>query len=330
MTYLQFLNELSKKNYHSVYYITGKEEYLVEDAVKRLVELFCEESTRDFNLDVFHGDDVEAGKIVEIASSYPMMAENRTVVVKEIHRMPSGGLDLVAKFVERVPATTRMIFTSSKPESKNKAIEKIKKRSCQVICNTLYDREIPAWINNYVKKRGFTITEEAVHLIHTRVGNNLREIINEIEKILVNLENKREIKKEDVQELVGISRSFNIFELTDAIGAKDLNKALYILDRMLQYGESPTGILAMITRHFSNLMKVKGALQQRKSYEQISALTGIPKYFMDKTVRMASNFTFEDLTRIFSYLLETDLALKTSKLKPQIAMESLLIQIVNC
>ncbi|MFQ5751907.1 MAG: DNA polymerase III subunit delta, partial [bacterium] len=162
-----------------------------------------------------------------------------------------------------------------------------------------------------------------------RVGNNLRVIVNELDKIILNLTGKKKIEVKDVQKVVGLTRKFSVFDLNDAIGYKDLEKALVILNHMLESGESPTGILAMIARHFINLNKLKGVVTQNKSKDEMSTLTGIPPFFIQKSLEMATNYSAAQLQHIFESLLEKDLILKTSQQPPAIALQSLLIQIIQ-
>jgi DNA polymerase-3 subunit delta len=146
---------------------------------------------------------------------------------------------------------------------------------------------------------------------------------------MINLNGKKRISAEDVQKFVALSRNFSVFDLTDAIGYKDLGRALGMLNQMLESGESATGILAMIARHFINLMKLKSAQSQKKSQEEIAALTGIPPYFLEKSLKMAEKYSLPQIKRTFERLLETDLALKTSQQPEQIALQTLLVQVIN-
>ncbi|MFQ5864902.1 MAG: DNA polymerase III subunit delta [bacterium] len=329
MNYFDFIAHIQKKQFSPVYFLYGKEDYFIEDALNRLIDAACDSATKDFNLDVFYGNEVEGAKIFDAASSYPMLADTRVVVVKEVDKLSASGLELLNKYLDKPASSTILVIISGKSGLRNKAISNIKSKSLWVECRPLYDRQVPKWIQDHLKEKGLEISQEAVLLIHVRVGNNLRDIVNELEKIVLNLEGRKRIEPADVQNVVGLSRSYSVFDLTDAIGHKDLDKSLTILSRLLQSGESPTGILALITRHFVNLMKVKGAVAQKNSNDEITALTGIPPFFIAKTKEMANNFSADQLNLIFEYLLETDLILKTSRQPPKIAMETLLINIIK-
>lgn len=329
MSYQELTNHLQKREFSPAYFFTGSEDYLIEDSLKKLLEIIVDPSTKEFNLDIFYGNEVDGGKIIDAANAYPMLSDARAVVVKDLNRLSVASLELLEKYLDKPAPTTRLILISEKADFRNKVLSKIKAKSFFVEFKPVYDNKIPAWIQGYLRERDLTITSGASLLIQAQVGNNLRAIVNELNKIILNLGEKSRIDESDVQDVIGFSRKFSVFDLTDAIGGKKLDTALMILNKMLEGGESPTGILVMMSRHFTNLLKIKGALSQNKNKNEISALTGIPIFFVDKSKAMAANFSTQQFEHIFEYLMQTDLILKTSKQPPKIALQSLLIQILR-
>lgn len=329
MTYKELLQQIKARDFAPVYLLLGTEGFFVEDAQRRLLEAVCDAVTREFNVDILYGGEVDGAKICDIANAFPMMSERRIVIVREVHRLSGAGLERLANYVERPLKSTVLILAAEKLDGRNKAIQRIKAASRVVECKPLYDREVPNWVRGYLRERGYEISDQAVLMIQARVGNQLREMVNELEKIVLNMDGGRKIEAADVQDVVGLTRNYSIFDLTDAIGQKDLRKALFILEQMLQAGEQATGILAMIARHFVNLYKIRGGLAERSSQKRLAELTGIPPYFIKKTSAMARNYDDRRYGEIFSALAETDLKLKTSREKPHLALELLLLQLIR-
>jgi DNA polymerase-3 subunit delta len=327
MTYNEFVNHVAGGKIASCYLLTGAEEFLIEGCLTRIMEKFIDPETRAFNLDVFYGGQVEAVQIVDTANAYPMLSDARLIIVKELHRISPAGMALLAGYVEKPSPTTRLVLVSEKIDSRVKAVARIKAASEHVELKPLYDNQIPVWIEAYLHERGYSISYQAVLLLQAHVGNNLRAIVNEIDKILINKRKDVKIEESDVQQNVGLSRKFSVFNLNDAISRRQPAKALEILHQMLVGGEPPTRILAMITRHFINLIKIKGATARRMTQQEVTSLTGIPPYFLNKTREMAANFSTEQLQMICQQLLETELKLKTSRMKPELALQTLLFQI---
>lgn len=329
MSYQEFTNHLKKKEFSPVYFFMGSEDYLIEDSLKKLLDIVVEPSTKEFNLDIFYGNEVDAGRVIDVANAYPMLSDSRVVVVKDFNKLSVASLEVLEKYLDKPASTTRLILISAKADFRNKVLAKIKSKSFFVEFKPIYDNKIPPWIQEYLHDMNLEITYQASLLIQAHVGNNLRAIVNELNKIIVNLDGKTKIEEADVQNVIGFSRKFSVFDLNDTIGRKELDAALMILNKMLDSGESPTGILAMMSRHFANLLKIKGAVRQNRNKNEISSLTGIPVFFVDKSKTMAANFSAKQLEYIFACLMQTDLILKTSRQPPKIALQSLLIQILR-
>lgn len=329
MTYNEFLESLKKNQEAPLFLFVGAEDYLIEDGVRRLDEACFGANPKDFDYDVLYASQVDVGRILDVANAYPMMSPCRMVIVKELQKVAAKGLEALATYANNPAKTTKLILIADKLNMRSKAASTIKTKSCFVECKPLYDNKIPAWITEFVKGNGYEISSEASLLLQAYVGSNLRGLVNEVEKITLNLNNKKKIETEDVQNVVGFSRKFSVFDLTDAIGAKQLEKSITILNKMLESGESHTAILAMITRHFVNLLKVKGLGAQKKSRNEIASLAGIAPFFVQKTEEMARRFPNEKFDNIFSVLLTTDIKLKTSQQSPEIALQTMLINILQ-
>lgn len=301
----------------------------MEECLKWLIDAVVDPSTKEFNLDIFYGNQVDGGKIIDAANAYPMLADSRMVVVKEVQKLSASSLEAVAKYIEKPSVTTKLVLICDKLNVRGKSFLKIKSKSCYVEFKPLYDSKIPGWIRDYLSDKGLDISYDASLLVQAYVGNNLRAIVNELDKITLNLNDKKKIEEIDVQNVVGLSRKFSVFNLNDAIGNKEIEKSLVILNKMLESGESHTGILAMITRHFVNLLKIKSCLARNKNENEISSMTGIPPFFIKKSKAMAQNYSFGQFQRIFDCLLATDLSLKTSMQSPKIALQTMLLQILR-
>ncbi|MCG8603949.1 DNA polymerase III subunit delta [bacterium] len=329
MTYAELNKAIDKKVLSNTYFLYGAETFLIDKTVAKLMNAVVDPATKDFNFDLFYGGEVEAGKIVDAANAYPMMAESRMVIVKDLHKLPPSGLEFLGKYLEKPAPTTKLVLVSTKIDSRGKDISKIKAKTSCIEFKPLYDRQIPGWMRQYLRERGYKINDDAAMLIHERVGNDLRTIVNELDKIILNLGESTTIAVEDVQKIVGTFKNFSFFDLNDALGARDLHKSLMMLSQMLESGESATGILARIARYFVNLVKLKGATAQGESTNDMASTTGIPTFFIKKTLKMANNYDRNELQRVFESLLEADLCLKTSQQPPLVALQGLVVRIVS-
>lgn len=328
MTYREFVTQLKKGALHNAYLFAGTEEFLVDDCVKRLTDHVVDPDTREFNYDVFYGGEADVGKVIDTACAYPMLAEARMVVLKDFDKVNPTGLSAIDKYLEKPSPTTRLVLISEKVGSKAKSRAKISAKCCYIEVKAPYDNQIPTWIKNHLKDQGVRISYNACLLLQAYVGNGLRNIVNEIGKIRLNVKSAS-IEESDVQRVVGLSRTFSVFDLNEALGHKDIHKALLILNHMLDSGEEPTRILAAVSRHFMKLLVVKGASSKGRGESEITQLTGIPRFFLKKTKAMAAGYSGQQFEQVFQCLLEADLTLKTSRQSPKVALQTTFLKMIR-
>ncbi|NIA29881.1 MAG: DNA polymerase III subunit delta [Actinobacteria bacterium] len=327
-TTIQSLTQnLSKGKIDPVYFVSGDEDFLIERTTKQIVTHAVEPGNEDFNLDVLYGNETNGATLVNLAMSYPMMAERRVVMVRNIHLLSAQSLELLAKYLQKPSPTTCLIMTASKVDFRKKIYATIRENSTHVEIKQLYDNKIPDWIRSYLAENKLAISDEALVLIHAGVGNSLRRIASEIDKIKLNMGDKKRIQVDDVEAVVGASRQFNVFEFCDAVGSKNIEKGLKILDGMLQFGGVPTGMLVMLNRHFTILAKLKELKTKNYRRDQIARELKINPFFIENYARQAGLYSRSHFNSIFELLLDADYRLKTSYQKPKMIMEMLLLKL---
>ena len=288
-------------------------------------------STKGFNLDVMYGSKVDTQDVVAHASSFPMMTERRVVVVKEFERLTTTetARDLLAVYLKKPLATTTLVLVTDSADFRKRPFTDLKKYAELVECKPLYDNEIPSWILNRVRLAEKEISPEASRLLQAYVGNSLRAIQSEIDKVLVFIGEKRQIEPEDIAEVVGESKGYTIFELQNAVGKRDIALAMQILERMLQYGESPQLMIIMLTRFFTQLYKLTELKQRRAAEREIVAELNIRPFFVKQYLSFVSNFSKEHIEQNFRALLEADTTLKTTSRDTHLVMDLLVYSLVK-
>ncbi len=329
MDYTQFFKDLKANKISPVYLFWGEENYLLEDAIKALTEKLVERETADFNLDVFYGSEVDGAKILQAATSFPIMAENRMVIVKELDRLKAQSLQLLSSYAKRPLKTTCLVLSASELNFRLKPFQELKKSALEVEFKPLYDNQVIAWLKHYVSGKKYSITEEAITLIQENVGNSLRDLVNELDKIFLNSGERKQIEGNDVRHVVGLSRDFSIFELLNLIGERQLKTALVTLSRILELGESPIKIITMLTRHFGILLKIKHGQRTGTPQNQLASLAGVAPFFINDYQKQAKNFSQEQVQKAFHSLMKADTALKSSSQKPFVILELLIYNLIK-
>lgn len=323
MEYSVLLECLKKKEIAPVYFFYGDEKYLLDQATNSVIEASVVPEVKDFNFDVFYGSDVDVGKVLDIASSFPMMAQRRTVVIKEVQNLSAAHIRNLAKYAESPVPSTCLILVASTGQVKGEAYNALKKSSVSIEFKLLYENQVPAWVKQYVKNKGKDITLPAIQLLQAHVGNSLLNIANELEKIFLNLNGRNHIEETDVQFVVGFSREYTIFHLINAVGERRLKDSIQIVNQLLEYGESAPGIIVRLMNYFSTLLKFIEYLKKGKSDRELAQVAGVNFYFVKDYKMQSANFTAQQVESAFAALSEADLNLKTSFQTPQLVMDIL-------
>jgi len=319
------LADLQKKKFAPVYLFYGDELFNIDEKVDYIINNLVEPANRDFNLDILYGDEADGAKIVNIAMSYPMMCEKRVVIVRDIHQLKTASLGLLVKYAAKPVATTCLVMTTASMEKQD--IKKLEKLCAAVEFKQLYDNQIPDWIQKRLATKNITITPDAIRLLQGSAGNSLQNLSTELDKLLLNLGQRTRIEVNDVEAIIGASKQYTIFELCDAVAAKQLQPSLLILNNLLQLGETPGLIITMLNRHFTRLLLVKELVEQRLGEDKIAVAIKAHPFFVKGYLRQAKLYNIAQLKQSFVLLLETDELLKSSSQKDKLLLELLIVKL---
>ncbi len=331
MTYRELHTALSKKHFSPVYLIYGEEGLLIDECVQAIVEKAIDQNTKGFNLDVMYGSQADAQDVVAHASSFPMMSERRVVVVKEAEKLAAteAARELFTAYIKKPLESTSLILVAENPDFRKKPFTDLKKSAELIECKPFYDREVLAWITDRITKLGKQSSPEVCRLLQAYVGNSLRALQSEIEKLFIYVGDKKQIEPEDVAGVVGETKGYTVFELQNAVGKRDISQAIQILERMLEYGESPQLMIVMLTRFFTQLYKLTELKQRRASEQEMAAELGIRQYFVKQYLGFVTNFSKDHIEQNFRALLDADLTLKSSSRDPHLVMDLLVYSLVK-
>ena len=310
MTYEQILTEIHKKNFASVYFLTGEEPYFIDIISDTIENEALDEADRAFNQIVLYGRDVDVETIANHARSFPMMGERMVVIVKEAQDVKN--LEEFEKYLDTIPETTLLVFAYKyKKFDKRKTLaKKIDKKGVWFESKKLYDSNIPGWIQNYLKGEGYSITPKATQMLADYLGTDLHKIANELKKLIIALPKKKSIDDADVERNIGISKDYNGFELQNAIGSRDVLKANRIVNYFGDNGKDNPLLVTVITLYgyFTKLIKLHTT--QDKSQGNLASVLGVNPFFVKDYLAAARNYPPATCIRCISILREFDLKSK--------------------
>ncbi|HEY6837764.1 MAG TPA: DNA polymerase III subunit delta [Geobacteraceae bacterium] len=318
---------LSRGDISPLYYFYGNEPYLVERGVKRLLSRVVVPEFQDFNFNVFYGNECRGGEIVELAQTLPMFSPWRVVLVKRSGDLPAAALEILSEYVSAPSPSTCLIFQGDKIDQRKKFFVEMKKRGELIEFKRPYENQLAPFIREEAAAFGKKFEAAAIDFLVHLVGNNLQELAAQMEKTVTYVGKRDSVTLADVKAVVSDTKVDSVFDLANALGEKNLGKGLRHLHTILRDGEAPLMVLAMLTRHFRQLWRVREFLDARTPPQEIGKLTGINPYFLKGVLEQARNFRVSELKRVFELLYGTDLALKSSGGKPGAVMERLLLDI---
>lgn len=321
-----FNNSLKNKKIFAQYLLFGDESFLLEEAADSLVKLSLQDSLRDFNLNTYHGSDVDIEALKDALQTLPMMAERRVIVLKDAHELKEKQWDQLLSMLEDPVESSTLICIAQKVDKRKKYYKAFLDHGVVTEFKRPFENQIPQWIMAIAKKYSLQMDSEASQVLHQLVGNDLSEMNSEIKKLADYVGDRKEILVDDVLEVVSHVRINSVFELTDAIGRNDRSYALVCLANLLDNGQNEVGVLALISRHFRILKLVSEGLDEGISGQKLSARAGVSPYFLKQYITQVKFWKETKLEEAFRALLDTDRALKSSPVASHIWLENFIIR----
>ena len=252
------MDDLKARRFAPVYYLMGDESYYIDKISDYIAEHVLQPEERDFNQTVLFGSDVTASQVADYARRYPMMSEHQVVIVKEAQNIKNT--EALEKYFKQPLASTILVMchkNGSVDGRKREYVKAIQSAGVLFESKKLRDRDLPAFIESYLKAREVTIDTKSTQIIADSIGSDLSRLASELDKVVLSLpKESRRVTPEVVEDQIGVSKEFNSFELRDAI----INRNVFKANQIIKYfDENPKAgsiyaFLPMLFNFFQNLM----------------------------------------------------------------------------
>ena len=308
-----------------LYLLVGQETFGREKALSELLDSILAPAARTFNLDVFRGGEVDPADVVDRALCFPMGCPRRVVVIKESDHLNEQAAQILIPLVESPPETTTMIFVCDKADRRRKLFSLLERTAQTVSFDAVNAQEILSWIKGRITASGKGISQGALRVLCERAGEDLGVVAGEVEKLLAFAGDRGVIEEEDVERVVGFSESSSIFDLTDAVGAKDPGLALAMLRKNIEGGERSGGIIYRLSRHVDTLMKVRMLKDLKVPQREIPSRLGLRSPVASKFLNQARKYSYPDLWRAYEALVVAEDHLKSGYQNEEIVLQLLVV-----
>ena len=259
-TYFQLIKDLQKREFANVYLFYGEEPFYIDELTDYLTENTLTDVEKELNQYVLYGRDSSAAMVVNSSKQFPMVGDRQLVVLREAQDMDLKKEETLGLFLSYLknpqPSTVLVIAHKYKtiPAKLLKAVSASDK-AVAVESKRKYENELPTWITAQVKNSGYSISDKAAIMLVEFLGNNLEKINNELSKLYINLSRTKSITEESVEQYIGISKDYNIFEFQKALARKNITIANKIANHFaINPGEN--SIFKTIPMLFSFFSKV--------------------------------------------------------------------------
>jgi DNA polymerase-3 subunit delta len=235
-TYRDLLQSVTAGKFPSLLILHGDEPWFAGRIQEEVEQRCVPAELRDFNQSILYGRDTQADQILEYARRFPMMSERVLVSVREAQGLADRELEKLAQYVlQPVPTTVLMMHFSGKALDKRKKFTKnAEKSGVLMLSELLRERNLPDWIRTHVQELGLGVTPDAIALLTEFVGCQPAKLASDLGILAINLAKGSTIQAVDVEQYLGASRVYNMFELTKAIGLRQIGQTYNIVQYFAQ------------------------------------------------------------------------------------------------
>jgi DNA polymerase-3 subunit delta len=308
---IKIVNEIKAGNIKPIYFLMGEEPYYIDKLSDYIEQNLLTEDEKGFNQTVLYGRDVTIEDIVSTAKRYPMMAERQVVIVKEAQDL-SRTIDKLENYVENpMPSTVLVFCYKYKTLDKRKKMTKLLAKNGVVYeSKKLYDNQVGDWIKRVLSGKGYSIEPKANAMLVEFLGTDLSKINNELEKLQIILPKGSTITPKHIEENIGFSKDFNIFELRKAIGDRNQLKAYTIADNFAQNPKDNPIVVTtgLVFSFFVQLLKYHGL--KDKNPKNVAAALGVNPFFLKDYDVALKNYPMRKVSQIVGSLRDVDVKSK--------------------
>jgi DNA polymerase III subunit delta len=317
---------LKRNELAPVVFLWGEESWLIDEAVGQIEAVALDPAAREFNREVFYGDEAEAQAIVTAAQTLPWLGSQRLVLVRGADALPRAADPPLVAYCKQPSPSTCLIFTAQRAEMGRTLFALLSKLPWAVRFRRLLARDLSTWIEQRVATCDCRMTADAVATLMATVGNDLRLLAHEIDKLVTFVGPEHAIDVESLTALTEDVREVSAFELARLLSAGDLAEALRAWDKFASSGEYPGLALGAIIHHVRQLWRIKLAQQAGAPLERLARELNIPAFTVRRLSAQAATIEPERLRQWLEALLEADQTLKRSGLPPQSVFERLILR----
>lgn len=310
MEYQNILKEIKSGSFKPIYFLHGEEGYFIDSISNAIIDNALTEDEKAFNQTIVYGKEADAGALIADAKGFPMMAQRRLVVLKEAQDFK--GIEDLASYFENPSSQTIFVvcYKYKKYDARKKALKAASKSGLAFKSEQVKEYKLVDWISSYVKDQGFDISQKASMLLSEFLGNDLSRIVKEIEKLAILLEKGTTITDIHIEENIGISKDYNVFELVNAVSTREVlkaNKIVYYFEHNPKAAPAVV-VISNLFNHFSKLMRIH--FLENKSKESVASALRVHPFVASQLMNATRIYNPKKIAANIAVLHDYDLKSK--------------------
>lgn len=317
-------NDIKMGQLKNVYLLYGTEDYLKRQYRDKLKHALVEPDDT-MNFSAYEGKDINPKELIDLSETLPFFKEKRMILVENSGFFKNSCDDL-AEYMGQVPESTCFVFVEEEVDKRSKLFKAASRAGSAVEFETPKEDMLIRWILGRIQREGKKITQSVMQLFLSKTGSDMENIDKELEKLICYTLDKTEISATDVEAICTGQTENKIFEMIDAISAKNQKKALDLYYDLLALKEAPMRILFLIARQFQNLLLIKSMSAKGYPAVSIAKTAGMPSFAVQKNLRQAGAFKINQLKEAIEDCGQAEEDVKTGRMADQLAVELLIVK----
>ena len=317
-------NDIKMGQLKNVYLLYGTEDYLKRQYRDKLKHALVEPDDT-MNFSAYEGKDINPKELIDLSETLPFFKEKRMILVENSGFFKNSCDDL-AEYMSQVPESTCFVFVEEEVDKRSKLFKAASRAGSAVEFETPKEDMLVRWILGRIQREGKKITQSVMQLFLSKTGSDMENIDKELENLICYTLDKTEISAADVEAICTGQTENKIFEMIDAISARNQKKALDLYYDLLALKEAPMRILFLIARQFQNLLLIKSMSAKGYPAVSIAKTAGMPSFAVQKNLRQAGAFKINQLKEAIEDCGQAEEDVKTGRMADQLAVELLIVK----
>ena len=322
---MKSLNEdIRSGQFRNAYLLYGEEAYLKKQYKDRMTKAMLPDGDT-MNYAYYEGKGINPAELIDLAETMPFFAERRLIVVENSGFFKNAAPEL-ADYIKTMPDTACFLFVEDEVDKRGKTYKAVKDKGRIVELGRQDEKTLLYWIAGNVKKEGRRIKESTARYLVAKTGTDMENLEKELEKLFSYTLGQEEITVQDIDEICTAQITNKIFDMIEAVAAKQQKRALDYYYDLLALKEPPMRILYLLARQFKLMLEVKDLVGRGNDKAQIAKTVKLHPFVAGKYMQQCRTFTRAELRNIMEEAANTEELVKTGRLNDVMSVEIFIVK----